>query len=78
MFIHQGMCVNSNTIFVSVLTIHYFYNINKPIKQYGYQERNELVDMDIILKSILRRQIPFLISGIIMGTVMTMDFLLLL
>jgi hypothetical protein len=30
------------------------YNINKLIKQYEYQERKELVNMDIILKSILR------------------------
>jgi hypothetical protein len=54
------------------------YNINKLIKQYEYQERKELVNMDIILKSILRPQIPFLIGGTITGTIMitTMDFLL--
>ncbi|MFL6361567.1 MAG: hypothetical protein ACJ72V_19815 [Nitrososphaeraceae archaeon] len=39
-----------------------FYNANKLIKQYEYQERKELVNMDIILKSILRRQMPFLIG----------------
>jgi p-aminobenzoyl-glutamate transporter AbgT len=33
--------------------------------------REELVNMDIILKSILRRQIPFLIGGTITGTIMT-------
>jgi p-aminobenzoyl-glutamate transporter AbgT len=33
--------------------------------------RKELVNMDIILKSILRRQIPFLIGGTITGTIMT-------
>jgi p-aminobenzoyl-glutamate transporter AbgT len=38
-------------------------NINK--------EKNELVNMDIILKSILRRQIPFLIGGTITGAIMT-------
>jgi hypothetical protein len=48
-----------------------FYNINKLIKQYEYQERKELVNMDIILKSIIRRQIPFLIGGTITGTIMT-------
>jgi hypothetical protein len=50
----------------------FFYNINKPIKQCQYQEREEeLVNMDIILKSILRRQIPFLRGGTITGTIMT-------
>ena len=34
-------------------------------------KRKELVDMDVILKSILRRQIPFLIGGTITGTIMT-------
>ena len=48
-----------------------FCNINKLIYQYEYQERYELVNMDIILKSILRRQIPFLIGGTITGTIMT-------
>ena len=33
--------------------------------------KKELVNMDIILKSILRRQIPFLIGGTITGTIMT-------
>ena len=37
-----------------------------------YTKRDkELVNMDIILKSILRRQIPFLIGGTITGTIMT-------
>src|ERR1051326_8299502 len=40
------------------------------INKYEYQERKELVNMDIILKSILRRQIPFLIGGTITGTIM--------
>jgi p-aminobenzoyl-glutamate transporter AbgT len=35
------------------------------------ERREELVNMDIILKSILRRQIPFLIGGTITGTIMT-------
>ena len=34
-------------------------------------KREELINMDRILKSILRRQIPFLIGGTITGTVMT-------
>ena len=34
-------------------------------------KRKELVDMDVILKSILRRQIPFLIGGTVTGTIMT-------
>ena len=35
------------------------------------RKRKELLNMDIILKSILRRQIPFLIGGTITGTIMT-------
>src|ERR687886_2254315 len=35
------------------------------------EREKELVKMDIILKSILRRQIPFLIGGTITGTIMT-------
>jgi p-aminobenzoyl-glutamate transporter AbgT len=35
------------------------------------KEREELINMDIILKSILRRQIPFLIGGTVTGTIMT-------
>jgi hypothetical protein len=34
-------------------------------------KEKEVVKMDIILKSILRRQIPFLICGTITGTIMT-------
>jgi ABC-type transport system involved in Fe-S cluster assembly fused permease/ATPase subunit len=34
-------------------------------------KEKEVVKMDIILKSILRRQIPFLIGGTITGTIMT-------
>ena len=54
------------------LSLTIFYNVNKPIKQYEYEkERKGLDYMDIILKSILRRQIPFLIGGTITGTIMT-------
>jgi len=35
------------------------------------RERIERFNMDLILKSILRRQIPFLIGGTITGTIMT-------
>lgn len=35
------------------------------------KREKELVNMDIILKSILRRQIPFLTSGTITGIIMT-------
>jgi len=35
------------------------------------REKSYLLNMDIILKSILRRQIPFLIGGTITGTIMT-------
>ena len=38
---------------------------------YTKRWRKELVNMDIILKSISRRQIPFLIGGTITGTIMT-------
>jgi p-aminobenzoyl-glutamate transporter AbgT len=34
-------------------------------------KRKDVVNMDIILKSILRRQMPFLIGGVITGTIMT-------
>jgi len=68
---HSESCVNLKYNTCIVLTNHYFYNINKLIKQYEYQERKELANMDIILKSILRRQIPFLIGGTITGTIMT-------
>jgi p-aminobenzoyl-glutamate transporter AbgT len=46
----------------------FFYNINKLIGHYKYRRP---LNMDIILKSILRRQIPFLIGGTITGTIMT-------
>ena len=38
---------------------------------YRHIKRKELVNMDMILKSILRRQMPFLKSGTITGTIMT-------
>jgi hypothetical protein len=34
-------------------------------------KRKDIVKMDIILKSILRRQMPFLIGGAITGTIVT-------
>ena len=35
------------------------------------RKRKELLNVDIILKSILKRQIPFLIGGTVTGTIMT-------
>jgi hypothetical protein len=35
-------------------------------------EMGELVNVDKILKSVLKRQIPFLIGGTVSGTIMTL------
>jgi ABC-type transport system involved in Fe-S cluster assembly fused permease/ATPase subunit len=53
----------------SQLTI--FYNVNKLSGDMYARKRKELLNVDIILKSILRRQIPFLIGGTITGTIIT-------
>src|SRR5256885_15768927 len=45
-----------------------FCNTNKPSNLLRYVQK---VNVDKILKSILKRQIPFLIGGTITGTIMT-------
>jgi len=45
-----------------------FCNTNKPSNPLRYVQK---VNVDKILKSILKRQIPFLIGGTITGTIMT-------
>jgi ABC-type transport system involved in Fe-S cluster assembly fused permease/ATPase subunit len=55
----------------SSLQLTIIYNVNKLSSDMNARKRKELLNMDIILKSILRRQIPFLIGGTITGTIMT-------
>lgn len=63
-------CVGTKKIIYGMLKVKYIYNINKASNLQGDREK-ELINVDKILKSVLKRQMPFLIGGTITGTIMT-------
>src|SRR5205823_2868906 len=67
----RKVCSLNRILYHSSLQLTIIYNVNKLSSDMNTRKRKELLNMDIILKSILKRQIPFLIGGTITGTIMT-------